>query len=239
MPILHRLASFVQKFKHCILCDLPVTGNGVVCLGCETDLPWHSSGVCYRCAMLVGYEKIGRECGECLKNPPIFDQVVAAFAYTHPVKQLIRGLKFGQGFYAVPFLTEALVKVIRERYQPGELPEVIIPVPLHVNRLRARGFNQSVEIGKGLSHHLGLPLARREIIRVHQTRAQSELGRKERKKQRFVWEQKRPIQYARVAIVDDVMTTGSTVKSLAQFIKEQNRIERVDIWVCGRVNYNV
>jgi Predicted amidophosphoribosyltransferases len=116
----------------------------------------------------------------------------------------------------------------------AKLPEIIIPVPLHPQRFRERGFNQSIEIAKSLSRHLNIPIDTQSCIRKRNTLHQIDLPARQRQsnmKQAF--KVKQPMKARHIAILDDVMTTGSTVNELAKVLK-QSGVNRVDIWVCGR-----
>ena len=126
-----------------------------------------------------------------------------------------------------------LSKKIVRNYQADTLPQAIVPVPLHNKRLRARGFNQAIEIAKPLAKTLHLPILRHHVCRHRHTPAQAELTAKQRLsnvKQAFSI--KKPIKFSHIAIVDDVITTASTVTELAQLL-HQHGVERIDIWACS------
>ncbi len=116
------------------------------------------------------------------------------------------------------------------------LPDVIVPVPLHKQRLMQRGFNQSVEIGRTLSRSLGIPLDKRSCIRVRSTPEQSGLPARKRKTNiKGAFQVSEDFGEKHIAILDDVMTTGSTVSELARSLNAKGA-KRVDVWVCARAN---
>ena len=114
-------------------------------------------------------------------------------------------------------------------------PDVLVPVPLHNHRLVKRGFNQASELASHVSHSLGIGLLTSALRRHRNTRAQSGLTRKQRKKNvrgAFYWHgQSKPAQH--IALVDDVMTTGTTVTECARVLKKAGA-KRVDVWVAAR-----
>ncbi len=122
----------------------------------------------------------------------------------------------------------------RHLAETSELPECIIPVPLHHNRYRQRGFNQSIEIARHLSRQLSIPLDLSSCIRNRDTTHQTDLPAKQRRKNmRQAFSVLNPMPYQHVAIVDDVMTTGATASALAAALKKHG-VNRVDVWVCAR-----
>ena len=129
-------------------------------------------------------------------------------------------------------------KVLSHRWiaaaAPRDLPEAIVPVPLHVSRLRERGFNQAHELARPLARHLGIPLRPGWLERTRRTDAQSDLdaeGRAGNVRGAFV--ARVPSGIRHVAVVDDVMTTGATLAACTLALK-RGGVERVDIWALAR-----
>ena len=116
-----------------------------------------------------------------------------------------------------------------------DLPDVLIPVPLHKLRLLKRGFNQAFELGAYASQLLKIPMGTSGLRRLRNTKAQSGLTRKQRRKNMrgaFYWQGPgKPGQH--VALIDDVMTTGTTVNECARVLKNAGA-KRVDVWVTAR-----
>jgi len=114
-------------------------------------------------------------------------------------------------------------------------PDILIPVPLHNRRMMKRGFNQAGELGNYASKVLGIPLLTTALRRHRNTEAQSGLSRKQRQKNvrgAFYWHgSKKPGRH--VALIDDVMTTGTTVTECARVLLKAGA-KRVDIWVATR-----
>jgi len=119
--------------------------------------------------------------------------------------------------------------------QGCERPDMLIPVPLHWLRMITRGFNQAFELGAYAGKVLDVPLLTTALRRHRNTQAQSGLSRKQRHKNvrgAFYWHG--PLQPGRhVALIDDVMTTGTTVTECARVLKKAGA-KRVDVWVAAR-----
>ncbi len=202
-----------------------------LCVDCFADLPGNHN-CCYRCGehfeMAITAPQL---CGRCLKQTPSFEETHAPYLYADGLRYLITQLKFNQHYQNARLLGHLLTQHVAAC---AELPECIIPVPLHVKRYRERGFNQSIEIARHLASQLAIPLALHQCIRNRDTGHQAALAAKQRRKNlRHAFSLIQPISYQHVAIVDDVMTTGATVEALAFALKQQG-VSRVDVWVCAR-----
>jgi len=114
------------------------------------------------------------------------------------------------------------------------VPEALVPVPLHRARLRERGFNQAVEIARPLAARLGIELDLNSCERVRNTAEQTRLDAVQRLRNlKGAFRVVRDVPYRRVAIVDDVLTTGSTVASLAGSLRATG-VEEIEVWSCAR-----
>ncbi len=216
----------------CVICQAPSRQELDICIGCMGDLP-QILRPCRQCAGPLPLESLGL-CGACQTKPPNFDAVVAPFRYASPINHLLAGLKFqGKLLYArvLGILTAQAV------LESGlALPECVIPVPLHAQRLRARGFNQAHELARYIARPLGLPIVSGIAARTKNTRPQMELSAKQRAKNlRNAFSLKTDIHWPHVAIVDDVMTTGNTVGELARTLKAAG-VGTVDVWTVARTH---
>ena len=113
---------------------------------------------------------------------------------------------------------------------------MILPVPLHGARLRERGYNQALEIARPVARALDVPLDYQSLVRVRATVPQTGMTLAARRKNlrgAFAWRSGTEVQDRRVALVDDVMTTGSTVQAAAQCLRTAGAQE-VEIWVIAR-----
>ncbi len=113
------------------------------------------------------------------------------------------------------------------------LPDVMVPIPLHRKRLRERGYNQALEIAKPLARILGIPLQTTLLVRTQHTLPQTECTIQERRKNvRNRFHCPDPANYKSIAVIDDVITTGSTANEAAKAFKQQG-IQQVSIWSCA------
>jgi ComF family protein len=173
-------------------------------------------------------------CGYCLEVPPTYDEAVAIIEYVEPAAGMIQRLKFGGDLAYARSLGKLMAIELARRVI--NRPQMIIPVPLHPSRLVARGFNQAVELARPLAQHFGMPLDRSACARVRATGEQSRLNAVERRTNvKNAFRVIRPLIGADVAVIDDVMTTGSTLDAMAQALKRAGA-RRVAVWVCARAS---
>jgi len=212
----------------CILCGAPGLPDLDICWECLNELPYNRS-CCSHCAIPLPEHGV---CGTCLKSPPRFDNCFSPFLYNGAITELITGLKFRSHLQSARLLASLLHK---EMEQSGTaLPDLLIPVPLHPKRLRERGYNQALELGKHLARLFQLPLDKHSCIRTRITEAQSSLPLKQRAKNvRGAFALQRDIDKAHVALLDDVVTTGNTTNELAGLLKRAG-VEKVSVWSVAR-----
>lgn len=213
----------------CVLCGARVATSAAICCACEGDLP-QPINPCKTCGNECGS---GQVCGQCLREAPSFDAAIAAFRYVEPVSWLVQGLKFNQKLVFGRILADALARTVSANGK--EPPQVIIPVPLHRSRQRARGFNQALELARVVAARTGVPLDHQLATRSRATDEQSMLDAGERKSNVRGAFAVRPMRWSRVAIVDDVMTTGHTADELARSLKQAG-CEQVQVWVAARAS---
>lgn len=213
----------------CILCHRPGAAGLDLCPACRRTLPWPRAA-CRRCAEPLTGESDELVCGRCQRRPPAFDSARSLFLYRAPADRLILDLKHHRRLAQARLLGQLLAAAAVD----WPACDVLVPVPLHRHRLWRRGFNQSLEIARFLGRQLGLPIDTRCCRRVRRTAVQAELpaaARKRNLQQAFRVEGDWDGQ--RVAIVDDVMTTGATADALAGALKARGAAE-VQVWVCAR-----
>ena len=231
--IQHRLVAGVMP-PICVLCGeagirFP-SGVRDLCPACQESLPWAESQ-CARCALPLTATTVEALCGRCQTHPPAFASCLSPFRYHTPVDHLLLGLKFNGRLAQARLLGELMADWLDSVMDTP--PDQLIPVPLHADRLRERGFNQAVELARPIADRLGLPLNLRGVRRVLATPPQSDLSRKQRLKNiRGAFEVVQPV-HGHVAIIDDVMTTTSTADELARTLLRAGA-ERVEVWVCAR-----
>ena len=208
----------------CFLCR--GAAAGILCAQCDADLPRLRGDFCPRCALA---SPGGALCGRCLTHKPHYDATVAALAYGFPADVLVQALKFRGELALAPFLGDLFSKCVSVKNV-----DCVIPVPLSAERLRARGYNQSLEIARQVARATGTRLAADLCERRRDTPAQMDLPLAERaKNMRGAFHCPRLVGGACVAVLDDVMTTGATLDEMAATLKRAGAA-RVENWVVAR-----
>jgi len=190
-----------------------------------------AAGHCRRCGLEL--PRTIEACGECIAHPPPFDATRSGFAYRAPVASLVQRFKFEGNLAAGRVLARALAERLAE--SKAARPDAMIPVPLNWRRHWRRGFNQSELLCRDLSRHFGgLPWVD-ALQRARPTVTQSELPAERRAGNvRGAFAVGRlPPGLAYAVLVDDVMTTGSTLRECARVLKRAG-VARVDVWVVAR-----
>jgi ComF family protein len=203
-----------------------------VCRACLNDLPWHSKTSCPQC----GLSSDGNVCGSCLNSPPDFDATKAVFLYAYPVDAMMLSYKYGNSLNLGDTFGEFLAEKISVEDCLKNI-DLIIPMPMHPQRLKERGFNQALEIAKVLVKNNKEKLDYKSTIRQTLTPPQASLPLKERVKNikgAFkVNAEVKDMARKSIAIVDDVMTTGASLNELAKTLKKSGAAH-VECWVIAR-----
>jgi len=221
----------------CLLCRLPGQNNMDICAACQADLALLGSS-CNRCAEPLAQSH--SLCGRCQQSLPMFDHVFAPYLYTQPITRLITGFKFRRQASAGHVLGNLLAEAVSKSHATEQisLPDCLLPVPLHPWRQIQRGFNQSAVLAKDIGKRLSLdktklPVDIHLLQRIRKTQPQLGLSLKERRRNlegAFKVKGKPP---RHIALVDDVMTSGSTVNECARLLKRAG-CETVQVWVVAR-----
>jgi predicted amidophosphoribosyltransferase len=256
--------------KHAILRNLPNR-----CMLCSQDIEQYDlqkphSGVCQHCLVAGLYQHevclgcgkammlLQRYCGQCQSTEPIM--VIAPCSYHQGLGELIAAIKYQQQCASLAALVQVLAirvmdLVARDMIQ---LPQVLIPVPLHPNRLKSRGFNQAWLIAKALSQQLGIVMDDALLVRDVDTQAQAGLDGKARRlncagafslnlnasssktsslntlssNTSSLNTAAKSVPYQRIALIDDVVTTGTTVNEISQLFAAE--YVHVQCWCLAR-----
>jgi ComF family protein len=251
-----RVWRFLQQLTHliarpvCALCN----GDGQqlnelwgldLCIHCERACPVVANP-CPRCgepldATRAADASVQRhaQCASCEQDPPVFDATFSLFRYADPVDLMITQLKFHHELVYARVL--GMLFAYAHRASGRALPDCVIPLPLHISRLRERGFCQTTEITRHAARRLQcssdhrLPVRRDLLQRVRATSAQSELSAAARERNLRAAFRVPPgaVPPPFVAVLDDVMTTGHTAEAAALALKVAG-CQRVEIWCCAR-----
>ncbi len=232
-----RLGTGILKqaiFKqNCVLCASPEANNHGICKPCLNDLPWHPNTSCPQC----GLASSGMVCGSCLNSPPDFDATSAVFLYAYPIDAMMLRYKYGSMLNLGDTFGEFLAEKINIENCLKNI-DLVIPMPMHPQRLKERGFNQALEIAKVLDKRLCKnhkeKLDYKSVERQTLAPPQASLPLKERVKNiKGAFKVDADLSGKRIAIVDDVMTTGASLNELAKTLKKAGAVH-VECWVIAR-----
>jgi ComF family protein len=196
----------------CTLCG--GKSHDALCTRCCKQYADGYAARCTCCAIRLPEFSQYSVCGSCLSHPTAFDLTFAASDYAPPIDRLLQALKF----HANLPLAKAFGRLLSELPVPPHNADLIIAVPLSLDRLAERGFNQSLEIARALAQHWKLPLATDVCLRVKHTQTQASLPVHQRRvnmRNAFAVQNSQLIIGKRILLVDDVMTTGHTLNELA------------------------
>lgn len=220
----------------CVLCGAAGTDGLDLCGGCRADLPVIDVG-CARCALplpaaIPRTDGAPALCGRCRRMPPPFEHCHAAFRYEDPLPALVGGLKFHGRLNLLRLMGLLLASSLRA--SGLDLPDAIVPVPLHPRRWRQRGYNQAYELARVVGAALHVQVGERCCARVLATPPQAELDRKARSRNLYgAFRATVDLDGMHLAILDDVVTTASTVSELARVLRRAGS-RRVDVWTIAR-----
>ena len=207
----------------CLLCGAE-SGPELLCPACIGELPALPES-CPQCALPSPAAAV---CGSCINRSPHFDATLALWRYEFPCDGLVQALKYGAQLALAGFFARSLAS------RPLPEVDVVLPMPLHAKRLAERGFNQALEIARGLARYRGTPIEPRGVLRVKNTPPQTELPYEDRAKNvRGAFRCELDLSGASVAVLDDVMTTGATLNELARVLKRAGA-RRVENFVIAR-----
>ncbi|MGQ9922001.1 MAG: ComF family protein [Desulfobacca sp.] len=232
----HVLDFFLPRF--CLLCQhpLPPGAPGLACAACHATIPYLSHPRCLCCGAPFRSRQGGaRLCHNCLRQPPPFDRALAAAFYEGPVLDAIHRLKYHRDLLYGKLLGEIMHRAF-DLTEAVAAAQLLLPVPLHPQRLRWRGFNQAILLAQNFPD---IPLARDVLVRERPTLPQVGLSSKERLanvKGAFRVRQPELVAGKNVIILDDVFTTGATVSECARVLRRAGAAH-IEVITVARVGY--
>lgn len=217
----------------CHLCRRDTTDPTGLCADCLTE--WRGllgRPRCVSCGLCLAGEHVGTTCGRCAASPWPFDGLIAAADLEPSVRELVHRLKYRQDLSVLPLLQATLLQALGD-IPTAALPDAVVPMPLHPAQRRRRGFNQAWLLADVTRRALDRPLLGRGVRRVRDTGSltmQSSRDRRRALKGAFSVDRAVP---SRVAIVDDVLTTGASARALATELR-RGGAESVAVWSLAR-----
>lgn len=225
---------WLKNNQQCLLCDQVTGGDESICAACETELPWLGDH-CQQCALPLAMS--GLHCAQCSRQPPAFDQVVAPWLYHFPIDSLITRFKHQTQWPMGRLMAQLLGQFVQHRFDEDlPRPDFLLPVPLALKRQRQRGYNQAAMLADWLSQDLQLKTQDRLVLRTLETPTQQGLDAKARKRNlrgAFVLVDAEQVKDKHIALVDDVLTTGSTADTIARLLTKAGA-RRVDVYCLAR-----
>ncbi|MGA0098705.1 MAG: ComF family protein [Steroidobacteraceae bacterium] len=215
----------------CLFCLGPGQAPDLdLCAGCEADL-LPNVPACTVCAQPL--KTAGSFlCPRCAARPRAFDAAFAGCRYAWPLDWAVQRAKYSGDIAAAAVLGRLLARRL-PALQAAHV-DALLPVPLHRAREAQRGYNQAHEIACQVGRRLGLPVVSGPFERIRATPAQAGLDAAARRRNlKGAFARRGPWPYRRVAIIDDVMTTGTTVEALAELLREAGS-EWIEVWVLAR-----
>ena len=239
--------NFLKRLNldtECVICAQPGQHSLDLCDDCEsllqqclhTDISGYVSHLCLTC----GEELAGagaESCDECRRCNSTFTRIVAPYRYAFPLDRLLHSQKYGNKRVLGRIFGVLLATSVRTVTQAGvALPSRLISVPLHADRRLKRGYNQSADIARWCARELGLQSSSQAVTRVFDTGSLAGLSRAERQYRILgAFRADESVAGQHLAIVDDVLTTGSTARELARELYDTGAAS-VELWVLARTS---
>jgi ComF family protein len=226
------LKKFINKLieiffpSSCLNCHEIISKEALFCKNCWPKLQFITETKCEICSypFEVEVRNLLPLCGNCLVKEPQFDKAITIFRYNHIIKKIIKDLKYNGQTH----ISQKFAAILRDKIRQENIDfDIIIAVPLHLNRLKSRKFNQSALIAKNLhklfkdkKFYIDL------LFRVKDTKSQTKLTKKQRiknLKRAFVVNKKYRdlIEDKKILLVDDIMTSQATIENCAKELKRR------------------
>ena len=240
-PFLHPITTLWRSscqfaaslFPHyCLLCEQPLEADLDLCPFCRDSLPWNLAA-CERCGM-PRPDPGSPACNHCARHPPPCGRTLAPLLYQAAISRWVRQFKFSQGWRAGHVLGELVAEYIAQQVEPASRPDVLVPIPLSRWRLLVRGHDQALALARAIGRRTGCPVEPALLRRQRHTRKQADLPRSQRAAnvaRAFVATS--GVAGRHVALVDDVLTTGSTLTAATRELLARGAT-KVDWWVAAR-----
>ena len=203
--------------NQCLLC-LQAARTRCLCADCLHDLPWQRHS-CASCALPLSDDSANRLCFDCEQSPPNWHLAQAVFHYQFPIDRLIAAFKYHHQLALTDLFAELMAATLVAPTQNT----LLVPVPLHPDRLRLRGYDQTGLLAQAISRLTGIACHTGLLRRVRDTTMQKQLHRDERLSNlqgAFTCAAADLSQHT-IILVDDVLTTGATLSVLSQVLFDQ------------------
>jgi len=236
--------SFIAGTKQtpCLLCDESTMNSAKICTPCSEDLPWNPYN-CKYCAHPAPIETSNFVCGGCIKAKPPFSKTISPFIYAFPINRLVQEVKYHRKQYWLTSLCDYLAQYIDQAYSMADMPDYLVPIPMHKKKKRLRTYNHAELISYELSKKLRIPVQKHILKKVKLTESQVSLNKVDRLKNlrgsvilNLALPAKKleeTLKNKHIAVIDDVMTTKATSELVSKLLLDAGA-SRVDIWCLAR-----
>jgi len=247
-----RVREFLSRYRHvflnfiwpvrCAVCN--AEAESYFCAACKAKIAMPEERLrCPLCGKVMMLpEAVGGSvpelCGQCRKQRPAYDKARAAAAYAEPLSRLVTRYKYNNDTFHAGDFTDLMERCVRECFA-GDMFHTFCPVPLHSSRFRHRGYNQADYLARGLARRFHLDHEPELLRRVRPTATQTRKGANERKANMagaFVSPSglRHRVYGRNIMLVDDVMTTGSTLDECAAALKANGAVKVYAVALCRR-----
>ena len=219
------LEVFFPEKHICFMCeDYGKDIKQNLCSICREKLVFIKKSSCSICSRKIEtHEEIDSiiKCTECIRRPHYYTRSVSPLSYEKDIKRAIYNFKYNDKQHMYKLFGKLMIESIIEN--DLEYLDVVVPIPLHKDRERKRGFNQAELIARYISVHLKLELDTKNLTRETHTKAQNKLDSSQRRRNisgAFNLKDKQAFLSKKVLLIDDIYTTGSTVDECSRLLLE-------------------
>ncbi|MBR5944492.1 MAG: ComF family protein [Lachnospiraceae bacterium] len=205
--------------RRCPVCDKVLRPGALIHKDCEPKLKPVTDKYCMKCGRFMGDDE-NEYCYDCREREHNFDKGRTVFEYQDVAKAIYKLKYSGRREYAEYFGKKA-AEILKNELKEWDA-DAIIPVPIHKNRMRSRGYNQAYEFAKTLGKYAGIRVDNKLIKRIEDTKPLKFLNPAERQnnlKKAFKIGGN-DVKLSKIIVVDDIYTTGSTIDTVARVLKE-------------------
>jgi len=230
---------------NCKICQRPLGPSNFtfICKNCWDKVEWIETPHCSQCSKPLSLSPAFQDistllCPECSRNNSYFKKIFVPTLYEGVMKKAIHLLKYNKKRGVL----RSLEKIIKTYFGYVDFPscylDLVVPIPLHRKKLKERGFNQAELIARIITKHFQIPLIKNNLQRVKATVTQTTLNKKERLKNikgAFKVKDKDKFQAKNILLVDDVYTTGTTIKEAVKVLKEA-KVKEIYVFTLARAS---
>ncbi|UCG34941.1 MAG: ComF family protein [Candidatus Omnitrophota bacterium] len=221
------LLKYIHAFKDiiypplCFACERKIQ-EGYLCPECQDKVEYLFPPLCRLCSRPLSY-KNSYLCSGCIGKKSPFKRVISITAYKEPMTKLLHLFKYKNYDYLGRFLSHLMIQHIERIGLDLSCYQAIIPVPLHPFRRKERGYNQTELLAKQIANHFQIPLRNDIIYQKKDKTSQTKLKKEQREKaMQGVFIAKESLKGKNIVLIDDILTTGSTLKECALTLKKRN-----------------